>query len=544
MYQRPSLSSNLAFGLLSENLPGGSRSILDVLMRTVMDPRTQSLLTRCGRCVGVGLAAVLVSAMSTAESIAADSFSREWLEQEAAQLASQDYQASDAQLPDALANIGYDVYRTLRFRPEARLLADTGDGFSVDLLPPGFLYQDPVEINLIRSGEVVPIDFDLSRFDFGNLEEAARNAPHLFYTGFRIRYPINRPDVKDEVVVFQGASYFRAVGRGNHYGLSARGLAVNTAAPTGEEFPRFTRFWIEQPAPSAPNIKVHALLDSHSATGAYTFTITPGESATIDVDSVIFPRVDLENVGIAAQSSMFLFDASNRAGYDDYRVAVHDSGGLQMMTGSGSRLWRALANPGEVQVSAFADRNPTGFGLVQRNRGFSDYEDNEAQYQKRPSLWVKPLRDWGEGAVVLVEIPTETEYNDNIVALWQPAETLKAGERYAFSYRMYWSDLPPDSAPFARVVKTRSGQGGEAGTRRFVIDFAEGDPSLDPLPDAESSDGRVFNVTLQKLEATERTRVVFDLDPADAELIELGVQLQTTSGNWSEQWLYRWTPTP
>lgn len=469
-------------------------------------------------------------------------FDRDTLVVFAQRLAEKSYQPVETTLPSELANVDFDTYRTFRYRKEARLLTGKDSRFSIDLLAPGFLYRTPVEIFLVNGGVAEIISFDAGRFEFGEFESVARNSSGMFYSGFRIRFPINRPDLHDEVVVFQGASYFRAVGRGNIYGLSARGLAINTADPAGEEFPHFKRFWIEQPKPFASSITVHALLDSKSVAGAYTFVITPGVATTVDVETTLFPRVDIDNIGIAALTSMFYFDASNRVQFDDHRNAVHDSNGLQMVTGTGDRLWRALANPRRVRLSAFSDNMPGGFGLVQRSRRFRDFEDAEANYEKRPSAWVEPTDEWGPGSVILIEIPTDTEYNDNIVAFWRPEAPLRANKRQTFRYRLHWSDLPGDDVPLARVIATRSGRTTVGEGRHFVIDFVADGLGDVPLADVSNSAGRVSNVTMQRIAGEERLRVSFDLYPDDAQLIELGVSLKNAERILSERWLYQWTP--
>ena len=329
-------------------------------------------------------------------------------------------------LSGPFADLGYDAYRAIRFREERRVFA--GGPFEIDLLPPGHFYEDRVEIAIVRNGLPVDLAFDPGVFhfhpDYFPFPDGVvpADAPRdLSWSGFRIRARINRPEVMDEVAVFQGATYFRAVARDLGYGLSARGLAVGTASPEGEEFPLFRRFFIHEPEAGANAIRVQALLDSPSLSGAYDVLVTPGAETQMEVTAVLFPRREIREVGIAPLTSMFYFGPGSRARVDDYREAVHDSDGLQMITGAGERLWRPLRNPSTVQVSAFADENPRGFGLSQRSRALTDFEDAEARYERRPSGWVVPQGDWGEGAIVLVELPTGTEFNDNIVCFWRPA---------------------------------------------------------------------------------------------------------------------------
>ena len=297
----------------------------------------------------------------------------------------------------ALQQLSYDQYRDIRFNAEAAIWRNEQVPFRIELLPAGFLFQTPVVVSVVEGGLARDIATASDNFVLGSsVAKQLANQP-LPLSGFRVRTRLNSRSVWDEFLVFQGASYFRAVARGTLYGLSARGLAIRTAHPTGEEFPAFTHFWIERPAANAAAIVVHALLDSPSTTGAYRFSVTPGVETVMDVDVTLFPRVALDNVGIAPLTSMFLFDESERARIDDFRDEVHDSDGLQIVTASGERVWRPLKNPTQLQVSSFTAQAPRGFGLVQRSRRVSDYHDLEAQYEQRPSAWIEPTSEWGAG---------------------------------------------------------------------------------------------------------------------------------------------------
>lgn len=346
----------------------------------------------------------------------------------------------------------------------------------------------------------------------------------------------------NDFATFQGASYFRVVADGQRFGLSARGLAINTAEGGGEEFPHFRDFWLIRPEVGATSMVALALLDSPSTTGAYRFTMRPGPVTIVDVELMLFPRRRIDKIGLAPLTSMFLFDATTRFGHDDYRNAVHDSNGLQILTGGGERIFRPLANPSRLQISAFVDRDPRGFGLVQRSRRFSDFHDLEARYDLRPSAWIEPVGDWGPGAVVLVEIPTEFETNDNIVAFWRPDEPVEPSQPLNLAYRMHWCDTVPDSDSLARAMSTRCGQGGDGGRRLFVVDFADMPPDV-PAPTVEvsASDGEIVNVAGAVNPATGGFRTSFELDPGDASLVELRLVLTAASVPVSEIWLYRWT---
>jgi glucans biosynthesis protein len=368
------------------------------------------------------------------------------------------------------------------------------------------------------------------------------NAPYGF-SGFRVHGPINRSDYFDEYVVFQGASYFRAVGRGQVYGMSARGLAINTARPGGEEFPIFRAFWIEKPQAGARAITVHALLDSVSTTGAYKFDIEPGEATIIDVEAKLYPRRQLTHVGLGPLTSMFLMGPAHHRVDDDFRPAIHDSDGLAIYNGNGECIWRPLTNPRTLQTSAFMDRSPKGFGLCQRARSFRDYEDLEARYERRPSVWIEPKGAWGQGYIELIEIPTDEEIHDNIVAYWKPANAPEPGTVFAFAYRMHWTDDIPLAWAGARAVSTRVGKGKKPGTSLFVVDFAGPALSSDKLPVATvmSNPGTIANVAVHSNPEIDGVRVSFELDPAGTELCELRLALRLADQQISETWLYRWT---
>uniref|UniRef100_UPI0035AE4535 glucan biosynthesis protein n=1 Tax=Stella sp. TaxID=2912054 RepID=UPI0035AE4535 len=348
----------------------------------------------------------------------------------------------------------------------------------------------------------------------------------------------------DEVCAFLGASYFRAIAKNHIYGLSARGLAIRTADPAGEEFPLFTTFWLERPAGEAGAVTVHALLDSRSTTGAFRFVVRPGEATIFDVEMALYPRVAIAQVGIAPLTSMFLFAANDRAGIDDYRPAVHDSEGLSLWTGRGEQIWRPLANPAELQVSAFADEDPRGFGLMQRQRDFGGYKDLEARYDRRPSLWIEPLGKWGKGAVHLVEIPTDREIHDNIAVFWRPEAPLAAGSEVQFAYRMHWCWQAPWKSDLAPVTDSRVGRSLASRHRLFVVEVV-GDRLRREVPDRRAKvtadRGRLHNVVAQPNPVTGGWRISFELEPEGARSVELRAQLMEGDQPASEVWLYRWT---
>ena len=344
-------------------------------------------------------------------------------------LARKPYQPPAATLPPAAANLTYDQFRGIAFRMERALWRGQNLPFQLGFFPRGFLYKDRVDIFEVTDGRAAPLAYSPDLFDYA--DPKARVPDDLGFAGFRIHAEINRPGEFDEFVVFLGASYFRAVGRGQFYGLSARGLAIGTGRPTPEEFPRFRSFWIERPQPGVPTLVVHALLDSPGATGAFRFSIRPGDTTVIDVQSTILPRLDIPDAGIAPLTSMYMFSPRDHAATApaDWRTAVHDTDGLARRTGRDEQVWRPLVNPRTLQTTPMQDTDPRGFGLVQRRRAFEDYGDLQVLYGRRPGAWVEPIGAWGEGAVSLVEIPTDTEYNDNIVAAWRPPRAAPRRQR-------------------------------------------------------------------------------------------------------------------
>ncbi|UWQ84915.1 glucan biosynthesis protein [Leisingera caerulea] len=492
------------------------------------------------------LAAALGStALSALPGLANDTqpFSREVVVAKARALAQEDY-AERPSVPQDWLDQSYDDYKARWFRSSDALWSKTDRSYNVDFFLPGLYFPRPVQINTVTGGQAQPVPFDLSLFDKTDKAPELTTDGHLGYSGLRLRTVLDDPTQKTEFCVFQGASYFRAIGIGNTYGLSARGLALKTADPDGEEFPEFIEFWLEAPAPGQRAMVVHALMDSPSVTGAYRFTITPGSSTVMEVEATLFAREDLNHTGLAPLTSMFLFDATNRNRFDDFRPAVHDSDGLLVVNGNGETLWRPLANPARLQVSSFVDDNPRGFGLMQRARKLSDFNDLEAFYHKRPCLWVEPKEDWGKGAVTLVEIPADKEIYDNTVAYWRPREPYAAGSEISLSYRLTWGAEPV--LPMPRVIDTAEGARIFGGPGRIVtIDFdahplfEDGPEALDVhihSPHVAASEG-----VLQRNPETGGLRLAFTFDPGDRDHVELRAQLRKDGSPASEVWLYRWT---
>ena len=456
----------------------------------------------------------------------------------------------ELRLTSPFADLTYDQYRGIRFNRRHDPLKNPNHKFSLDLLPPGRYYKDRVDIALVeRDGRLTELAFQPKNFDYDpnlfikdNLNLDSEDLKKLSYSGFRLRFPINNQDIEDEICVFQGASYFRAVSKGTLYGLSARGLAIDTGEPKGEEFPRFTKFFIYKPDVGQSYIALDALLESPSVCGAYHFEIFPGEQTVFAVKSVLFPRKEIKSFGIAPLTSMYHFSPTRRNNVDDYRNAVHDSNGLAMFSGSGARLWRPLNNPEDLQYSAFMDNNPRGFGLLQRQRDFAYYQDNEAKYERRPSAWVEPIGNWGKGLVSLIEIPTNTEFNDNIIAFWRSDNSLKAGERREFSYNLYFNKDGQSFSNRRKVIATRIGKSVNNPDKYTVsIDFAFDNPvNLGELQFVSTATkGEISGSHLEHL-PNNVVRAAFEYRPIKNELAELQASISRNGEALTETWLYRW----
>jgi len=474
-------------------------------------------------------------------------FTASYVDGLAAGMAGKPFTPPSANLPEQWAHLGYDQYRDVRFRAERAVWRAQGRNFELHLLPSGWLFKQPVDIHIVEGGRIQPIQPDNALFEFGSLAGPPPQDKTMTFSGLRVNGPINRANVFDEIAVFQGASYFRAVSRGQVYGLSARGLAIDTGEQKGEEFPFFRSFWIETPPKGARHIVVHALLDSQSTTGAYTFRIAGGAPTTMDVDVRLYPRNDGMRVGLAPLTSMFLFSGIDRSRISDFRRAVHDSEGLAIANAAGELIWRPLANPKRLQISEFMVQNLVGFGLIQRSRTLTDFGDLEANYERRPSAWIEPRGLWGDGSVHLVEIPSEEEIHDNIVAYWRPREPYRKSETYKFSYRVVWSDAVPLRSQKAIVRATSSGLANgpprKTGAVRYAVDFSG--PvlaTMRELPEAalSATAGKLDAPVVQRNPATGGVRVDFMLRPESAELVELRLELKGGGKTISETWLSRW----
>jgi len=521
-------------------------------------------LVRPARWPGILLSMLCLLALPPAARAQAP-FSLDDVTARARALAAKPYVAPVSNLPPVFSGMQFADYMKIQPRLDRFEWRDQDTPFRLNFYHQGMHFNAPVRIHEIDdTHKVRELPYEPERFDFGNLGFDKEATRRLGYAGFRVLYPINQQGKYDEIMSLLGASYFRVVGKGQVYGLSGRGLAIDTAPPGAEEFPDFREFWIQRPAPQDRQLVIYALLDSPRATGAYQFILTPGRDAVLDVQANIFLRGDVGMLGIAPLTSMFLYGPNQRPAEHlrNFRPAIHDSNGLAIRTGSGEWIWRPLNNPRQVAISTFQVENPRGFGLLQRGREFSRYEDLKDRYDLRPSAWIEPHGNWGKGKVLLMEIPTADETNDNIVAFWTPDEPARKGQALQFAYRMHWTTDEPalHDADNAWVRQTFQTEGELLqpnlirrldGSTSLMVDF-EG-PALAKLPPDTALDTRlsvsanadVLERSLQHNPATRGWRLKLRVKVKDpAQVVEMRAALSRNGQPISETWSFQLPPTP
>ena len=485
-------------------------------------------------------------------------FTFDGLKQRARDMAGSPYVPPPRPAPDVLEKIDYDAHGKIKFKTDLALWADGPSEFPVTFFHLGRFFQRPVRMHVSERGQDREIVYDSGYFDMP-AESPAQDLPsNSGFAGFRFQEPRSgKLDWrKNDWVAFLGASYFRAIGELYQYGLSARGLAVDVAVfDKIEEFPDFTHVYFETPQPGSDTVTVHALLDGPSVTGAFRFVIRRTAAVIMDIDKALFLRQDVARLGVAPLTSMYWYSETAKPTAIDWRPEIHDSDGLSLWTGMGERIWRPLNNPPRIITSAFTDERPRGFGLVQRDRNLDHYLDG-VHYDRRPTLWVEPQSDWGKGSIQLVEIPTDDEIHDNIVAMWVPAEPARAGQALEFRYRMHWVADEPYPTALARCVATRLGNGGQAGTarpkgvRKFMVEFL-GEPLSRlsageiPKPILWASRGEFLNVLTEAVpnDVPGHWRTQFDLAVTGADPVEMRCYLRIGDQILTETWLYQYHPS-
>src|SRR5579862_114430 len=513
---------------------------------------------------------VLIAATLPAMRLAAYEYAEvtlDYVTAKAQQRALKPFRSPRVDLPDFLrqTNLDYDKYNQIAFRDEDALWATEPLPFRIEFFHPGYIYSEPIKVNEFTLTHVQPIRFVQDWFDYRSLKFPRQIPADTGYAGFKVLYPLNQANKWDEMGAFLGASYFRLLGKDQVYGMSSRGLAIDCGeTDRPEEFPIFTDWWLGKPSKGEDRLKLFAILDSVSCVGAYEFILIPGDTTVAEVDARVFfregdkvrdvnpNRKPIKTIGMAPLGSMFWFSPASERRFDDYREAVHDSDGLLMQMGNGEILWRPLNNPTRLSHQVFAAKDIGGFGLVQRNRDFSDYQDLFRRYDHTPSVWVQPDGQWGEGEIHLVELPTENEYNDNIVAFWNPKEQPPPLKPLSFSYTLKWGLTEEDmklTMEKDKVISTRIGvDARDPKVRQFAIDFAgpklkrftpENPPQAITSCSANAgiSDSQIF-----PLPDKGSWRVIVKLEPHNQDPVDIRCTLQKGEEVLSETWTYHWSP--
>lgn len=529
---------------------------------TSNDITRRAALTNTARlALALGLAgqprlAAALTGLEGAELGKPEPFSFEVLQKLARDLARKAFEPPVAPSPEVLSEIDYDQYQKIRYRPEKSLRLEPDGRIPCQFFHLGKYATEPVRMHVVEDGKAQEILYSASLFDIPDGHPAKKLKTGAGFAGFRVM----ANDLKTDWFAAMGASYFRTSGPYNQYGISARGLAIDTAMPNPEEFPRFSHYWLEGGGRGQPPLVIYALLEGPSVTGAYRMTADRLTDArdihriTMEIEAVLFARKDVARLGIAPFSSMFWYGEASRKQSADWRPEIHDSDGLAVLTGSGERIWRPISNPPRVMTSAFIDKDVQGFGLLQRDRDFVHYLDDGVFYERRPSVWVEPLDKWGEGSVHLVEIPTEDETFDNVVAYWAPAQAFKSGDERRYRYRLSWLDDIPFPDAVGRSTGTWTGMGGRPGhkrpegVRKFVIDYQgrvfEGLGREDGVElVVTASRGEVSNVYNHPVvDQRQRWRAFFDIKAEGTEPVDLRAFLRRNGTALSETWIYQYFP--
>ena len=448
-----------------------------------------------------------------------------------------------ADLPSVFRDLSYEQYAAIRQRAGTAIWAAENIGFAIEPLHRGSIFSSPMEISLVVDAAARRILYDPALFDFGTLAVPPKIGD-LGFSGFRVLAQDARRF--SELAIFQGASFFRALAPGQTLGTMARAMSIKTADPRGEEFPAFRSVWIERPTLAAGSLVIHALIDSESVTGAYRFTLRPGDATIIDTECALFARAVVDNLGLATMSATHLSGPIDELRDNDLRPSVSEVSGLQMLTGKGEWLWRPVANRSTLQISSFVDESPRGFGFLQRDRNFDHFQDDDQHFETRPSLWIEPIGDWSAGSVQLIEIPSQSEANDNIIGYWKPKQPLAAGSETFFAYRQFWCWNPPEQPSLAIATQSRSGKGSSPKRRRFVVEFSGDILSLPEnaqatKPNLSVAPGSIIGLRTFPSGDKKSCRILFEIDPGSEGYSEMRLVLEADGKPISEAWLYRWT---
>lgn len=454
-------------------------------------------------------------------------------------------------LPHKLSELNYDQLRDIRYNPKESVWRRERLPFQLQFFHPGGLNRDQIEYYLVDGDDVKVFPYDSDLFDFGANKLGWMDLRHLKYSGLRIHYPLNTPEYLDELAVFLGSTYFRALPQRLLYGLSARAITINCGGAGPEEFPFFKDMWIFRPGIEGNQIQIIGLFDSPSLSGVASFVIKPGHETVMDTRVAVIARTNVAHYGFAPLTSMFWFGKNGVRHFDDYRPEVHDSDGLLMQNGKNEWLWRPLENDGRVRMNSYEDTSPKGFGLFQRERSYTAYQDLEANYHRRPSAWITPQGSWGKGSVKLLELPSGTEFQDNIVVFWQPDRALAPGEVADFSYQIRWLGEHASLPELGRTLAMRTGSINMPRARKFVLDYSwptlpqdvSSGATITPQVTVTRGQIRPLSLSSEYSPDTRTWRIAFDVIANDSESsVDLRALIQKNGATVTETWTYLWMP--
>ena len=458
------------------------------------------------------------------------------------------------ELPRRLAEINYDQLRDIRYNPKLSVWRRERLPFQLQFFHPGGLNRDQIDYYLVDGDDVHEFPYDSDLYDFGANKFGWMDLRHLKFAGLRIHYPLNTQEYMDELAVFLGSTYFRALPQHLLYGLSARAIAIKCGGPGSEEFPSYKDMWVFRPGMQGNQIQVIGLFDGPSAAGVASFVIKPGAETVMDSRVALIARTNMSQYGFAPLTSMFWFGKNGTRHFDDYRPEVHDSDGLLMHNGRGEWLWRPLENDGRFRLNGYEDENPRGFGLFQRERSFAAYQDLEANYHRRPSAWVSPQGNWGKGRVKLLELPSGSEFQDNVVVFWEPERALAPGDTAEVAYELKWLGDNLSLPELGRVVAMRTGHvinKPEPRARKFVVDFAwpslaqdvAANARIEPQVSVTRGQIKPLSLSSEYSPETRTWRIAFDVLAGESDSsVDLRALIQKNGAAATETWTYLWMP--
>ena len=501
-----------------------------------------------------GLAASLSSPLSAQSASAKtgpapqpEAFSAAKVVEMARALAAEPHKPPGSAPLDPLGSASPEEIATIRYRTGDLIWAGAGLAFAIEPVHRSRNFPGEVELYTVEGTTASRVVYDPARCDFGTLKPPPASA-HLGFTGFRI---LRRRDDGQllPAASLVNASILAGIAPNQAWGAISRPLSVHLPDQIGEEPSQMRAVWIEQPRSVATELVMHALVDTPSLAGAIRFTLRADDATVIDTECTLFTRKQVDHLALAPVQATYLAGPIDWPPTPDMRPAVYEAAGVQMQTGNGEWIWRPVSNRSRLQISGFVDRDPQGYGLMQRDRGFGAFLDDENDWQRRPSVWIEPIGKWGAGEVTLLEIPAASQNNKNIACYWRPRPGLAAGAEVNYAYRQFWSWQAPSRPDGAIVTASRIGRipgDTSEGKTRFLVQF-EGGQLGDPakaaaiVPTIWSSAGKVAAIRVYRAPRQNSMRVVFDLDAGGQPLVELRVWLKHDNAPMSEAWLYRWT---